>query len=843
LRSYVVTSPVVARIIMTGMRPALPTGTVTFLFTDVEGSTKLLHELGAEGYAQALDEHRRILRGAFAAHGGVEVDTQGDAFFVAFPTAPGALQAADDGLRGLAATPIRVRIGIHTGTPHVAEEGYVGADVHRAARIAASGHGGQVLISAATAQLLAGESNSLLLRDLGEHRLKDLSAPERIYQLGPGEFPPLKSLHQTNLPIPATPFLGRERELREVRELLFQEGVRLLTLTGPGGTGKTRLGLQAAAEAAERYPDGVWWVPLAPLRDPELVLDAAGQALGAKDGLADHIGDDSLLLLFDNFEQVVDAAAELAQLLNACPNLHLLVTSRELLRVPGEQAYPVPPLAPDEGTQLFLTRARAAEPSFEGTPAVPELCDRLENLPLALELAAARVRVLSPEQLLERLSRRLDLLKAGRGVDARQQTLRAAIEWSYDLLGEDEQRLFARLSVFRGGCTLETAEDVCDADLAALESLVDKSLVRLREGHRFWMLETIREYAAERLAESGEADEVRRRHAEHFLALAEEAEPHLRGDPKEWLDRLEPEHDNLRAALDHLEVAGETQLVLRLAGALTNFWTLRGHLAEGRRRVEDALAADERPTPARAKALNAAGQFAEMTGDPATERERAEEALALHTELGDEWGSAFSRYALANVAAGERDWATGKRLMEESVREFDRLGDDFHRLAARRGLAWMCEELGDLERYRELTEENLRLARSLGNKRIEARALGALAMLGLEEGRVAEALAMLEDAYRIDRDLGNLIFVGVDLARFAAVRAHEGKAEAAAQLLAKCEALHEEVGWTPESWAAEESERTRALVSSQLDEAAFVAAWERGRTLALDDAVALALES
>jgi predicted ATPase/class 3 adenylate cyclase len=827
---------------MTIMRRDLPSGTVTFLFTDVEGSTKLLHALGAEAYAEALTEHRRVLRQAFAAHGGVEVDTQGDAFFVAFPTAPGALQAAGEALEGLSPGPIRIRVGIHTGTPHLTEEGYVGADVNRAARIAAAGHGGQVLVSAATAHLLESR-NKVLLVDLGEHRLKDLSAPERIYQLGRDEFPPLKSLHQTNLPIPATAFLGRERELAEVSYLLSRDGVRLLTLTGPGGTGKTRLGLHAAAEAAERYPQGVWWVPLAPLRDPELVLDAARQALGTKDGLAEHIAHQAMLLLFDNFEHVVDAAADLSELLAACPNLHLLVTSRELLRVPGEQAYPVPPLEPEDGTELFVARARAALPSFESSRAVPELCDRLENLPLALELAAARVRVLSPEHLLERLSRRLDVLKAGRGVDPRQQTLRATIEWSHDLLDEDEQRLFARLSVFRGGCTLEAAEEVAGADLDTLESLVDKSLVRVREGERFWMLETIREYAAERLEESGEAEELRRRHAEHFLALAEEAEPHLRGDPKEWLDRLQPDHDNLRAAVDHLEAAGETQLVLRLVSALANFWALRGHLAEGRRRVEDALAADERRTPARANALNAAGHFAAMTGDLELERTRAQEALALHTELGDEWGSALSRYALADAAAAERDWATGKKLMEESVREFDRLGDDFHRISARRGLAWMHEELGDRERALELTEENLRLARSLGNKRIEARSLGALAMSALDEGRLGDAVAMMADSYRIDRDLGNVIFVAVDLARFAAIRAHEGKAETAAQLLAKSEVMHEEIAWTPESWVAEEREKTRAVIRTQLDEAAFAESWEQGRTLTLDEAVALALES
>jgi len=432
---------------MRSVRDDLPSGTVTFLFTDVEGSTRLLRELGVDQYAHALSEHRRVLRAAFAAHGGVEVDTQGDAFFAVFPTAPGALAAAAQAVEGLAPGPIRVRMGLHTGTPHLAEEGYVGVDVHRAARIAACGHGGQVLVSASTASLIDADD----LRDQGEHRLKDLSAPERVYQLGADEFPPLKSLHQTNLPFTSTPFLGRERELAEVSGLITRADVRLLTLSGPGGTGKTRLALQAAVPAADAFAGGVWWVPLAALRDPTLVLETAGQAIGAKGELADHIADKSLLLLLDNFEQVVPAAEDLAHLLAACPNLRMLVTSRELLAIPGEQSYDVPPLEPQEGATLFLERARAADPHFVASAAVPLVCARLDNLPLALELAAARVRLLSPEQLLERLSHRLDVLRAGRGVDQRQQTLRATIEWSHDLLDPDERELFARLAVFTGG--------------------------------------------------------------------------------------------------------------------------------------------------------------------------------------------------------------------------------------------------------------------------------------------------------------------------------------------------------------------------------------------------------
>jgi class 3 adenylate cyclase len=438
----------------------LPTGTVTFVFTDVEGSTRLLQQLGADAYADALAQHRRALSEAFVRHDGVEVDTQGDSFFIAFSTAPAAIAAAAEAQQVLAAGPIRVRIGIHTGTPHVTDEGYVGPDVHRAARIAAAGHGGQILVSSSTASLVEGDS----LGDLGEHRLKDLAAPERIYQLGGEAFPPLRSLQQTNLPIPATPFLGRQRELGKVTTLLGGggAGARLLTLTGPAGAGKTRLALQAAAEESDRYPDGVFWAPLAPLRDPKLVLEVAAQALEARDSLADHIADRRPLLILDNFEHLIDAAGELAGLLAACPNLHLLVTSRERLRLVGEQAYPVPPLEPQDATELFTTRARAVDPRFEPGPVVHELCSRLENLPLALELAAARVPVLSPEQLLDRLSKRLDLLKAGRGVDPRQQTLRATIAWSYDLLDEEERLLFEGLSVFRGGCTLEAAEEVCD---------------------------------------------------------------------------------------------------------------------------------------------------------------------------------------------------------------------------------------------------------------------------------------------------------------------------------------------------------------------------------------------
>jgi predicted ATPase len=702
-----------------------------------------------------------------------------------------------------------------------------------------------VLVSASTASLIE-QSNSLLqsasLSDLGEHRLKDLSAPERLYQVGDADFPPLQSLHQTNLPIPATPFLGRERELAEVLGLLAQADVRLLTLTGPGGTGKTRLGLQAVAEAAERYPHGVWWVPLAPLRDPDLVLETAAHALGAKDGLAEHIADRSLLLLFDNFEHVVDAAADVAGLLASCPNLHLLVTSRELLRLPAEQAYPVPPLEPEEGTELFLARARAALPTFEPSAAVPELCARLENLPLALELAAARVRVLTPEQVLERLAQRLDLLKGGRGVDARQQTLRATIEWSHDLLGEEEQRLFARFAVFAGGCTLETAEAVCEADLDTLESLVDKSLLRIREADRFWMLETIREYAAERLEESGDADDLRQRHAEHFLAFAEEAYPNLRGSPKEWLDRLDREHDNLRAALDRLETSGETQLALQLAGALFRFWYMRGHLAEGHRRLESLFGADERPTAARARALNGAAVMAVSSGDTTTARLRAEEALALHRPLDDAWGTAYSVYLLGSAAAEEGDFQTAQPFFDESLRRFRELGDEHYILVAMDALAWTYGELGDRERRRALHEDVLRRARAQADEGVVALQLDQLAWHALEDGRVEDAFSMLKESLRIYRDLGRRGGIVENLSRFARGLAVAGRAETAARLLSTSEMLREEIGGSV-PWVAGLNEETLTTIRTQLDEAALAEAWEHGRALTVDEAVALALDS
>lgn len=823
------------------MRQDLPTGTVTLLFTDIEGSTRLLHALGAAAYAQALADHRRVMRAAFTSHGGVEVDTQGDAFFVAFPSAEGAVRAAAEALDGLAAGLIRVRMGIHTGTPYLGEEGYVGTDVHRAARIAACGHGQQVLISSATTAVIGTAG----VRDLGLHRLKDLSAPERIYQLGDADFPPLKTLYQTNLPIPATPFLGRESELAQLRDLMAQEEVRVLTLTGPGGTGKTRLALQLAGALSEAYVHGVWWVPLAPLRDPQLVMETVAHALGAKTGLAEHIADRSMLILLDNFEQVVEAAADVSVLLASCPSLDLLVTSREPLRITGEQQYPVSPLAHDEGVALFVSRARAIDPAFQADAAVAEICRRLDDLPLALELAAARSKTLSSAQLLARLDRRLPFLTGGaRDLPERQRTLRAAIEWSHELLLPDEQVLFARLAVFSGGCTLDSAEGVIDADLELLTSLVDKSLVRYRDG-RFTMLETIREYATERLATFDGVRALRRRHAEHFVALAEEANQRLwLGSPGEGHDRLDAEVDNLRSALDWLEAAGEAHLAMQFVGSLWRFWNMRGHLVEGRGRLARVLAADERPTAARAQALIGASSMAARSGDPGRARAWAEEALALARALGDPRGAALAQCYIATVAAQVRDWAGARQIIEEGARTLLELGEGNDGSHAIWILAWMCRELGDSTRARALTEENLRRSRAAGYPRIEALSIGALAMMAVDEGRLAEAFAGLTEAHRIARSLGYHLEVAMGLCRFARALAKGGRWRAAAQLLSRGDALREQTGESPGSWAVLEVQFDVTLedIRAHLDEAEFAEAWEAGRALSLDDSLALALD-
>jgi predicted ATPase/DNA-binding SARP family transcriptional activator len=637
----------------------LPTGTVTFLFADVEGSTRFLNEVGPERYAEALAEYRHVVGDACARNSGVQVDVQGDGVFVAFPTASAAVVAARELSGAFSSGRMKVRVGIHTGTPLVTEDGYVGLDVHRAARIARAAHGGQVLISESTAALVDDE-----LQPLGEHRLPDLLEPLRLFQLGEGDFPAPTSLGTSNLPEQPTLFAGRERELAEVLALLRDSQVRLLTLTGAGGSGKTRLALQAAADAGTDYPDGVFWVPLQALRAPELVEPTIAQVVGARDDLADHLAPKRALLLLDNFEQVIRAARNLGELCARLPNLKILVTSREPLHLSAEREYPVPPLREREAISFFLERARAVRPDFEEDEAVLEICRRLDCLPLALELAAARVKALSTRDLLQRLDRRLPLLTGGpRDAPERQRTLRATIGWSYELLTSNARRLFASLAVFAGGCTLEAAEEVCRAEVDAIAELVDKSLLR-REGERYFMLETIGEYALERLVAGGELAEFRQRHAEYYLELARSIEDMIRSpQAAALLDRLERDHDNLRAALAWLSGATPDR-ALRLA-----VWGLAGRLHS----FAD-VALDHRNT------IEAARLY--------------RESLEIGRQLKDDLQTAYSLAGIAAVSAtrGRRDhaarlWgsvvsfeeASGTRLHETERARYGRVLGEFER--------------------------------------------------------------------------------------------------------------------------------------------------------------------
>ncbi len=758
------------------MQLDLPTGTVTFLFTDIQGSTLLLQELG-DGYAGVLAEHHRTLRDAWRRHEGVEVDTQGDAFFVAFARASDAVAAAADAQHALAGGPVRVRMGLHTGEPALSDEGYIGLDVHRAARIAAAGHGGQVLLSQATTDLVGAD-----VRDLGLHRLKDLSAPERLFQLGMEDFPRLKTLHETNLPVPATPFLGREQEVDQIATLLQRPDVRVVTLTGPGGSGKTRLALQAAAAAADDYDRGVWWVPLASLADPALVEPAASQALGSKDTLSAAVGDKRLLLVLDNFEHLLDAAGGVAETIGACPQLTVLVTSREPLHIDGEWEIGVDPMREREAVELFVQRALAVRSDFAANGEVAEICTRLDCLPLAIELAAARVKALSPSMLLERLEQRLPLLAGGsRSAPERQRTLRATIAWSHELLTPAEQDLFARLAVFLGGCTLDAAEEICGADLDGIGSLVDKSLLR-RSGDRYWMLETIREFADERLQELSDVSALRDRQAAWYLALGERARPELwarRG--REWHDRLDAEQANLRAALEHLLACQDRESALRLSGAIWMYWGTRGHWTEGRRFLSSALALDGDVNPelvvdgfwgAAVLAIwqddiddgeRWAMQLLELSREAAlpraeavgvhtlamatTDRDRAqalyEESLVLARSVDDGWLVSAALNNLGGLYLSEAAYERAIELFEESLAIGEARGDLDRRARGLTNLGHAVRGLGDLARARAYFRSGLAAAAEIGLVDIELHAVWGLASCEAVAGDVVIAAQLV----------------------------------------------------------------------------------------------------
>ena len=882
--------------------PELLTGTVTFVFSDIEGSTRLLQSQG-ERWSSTLARHQELLRTAFSHHGGVEVGTEGDSFFVTFPTAPAAVAAAVEVQRALAREPwpdgaeLLVRMGMHTGEASFGTDGYVGLHVHRASRITSVAHGGQVLLSDTTRSLVAEAlPDGVELRDLGVHRLKDLERPERLWQLLiPDlriEFPRIASLDAVpnNLPTRPTTFLGREREIMEVSGLLA--GNRLLTLTGPGGTGKTRLSLEVAGRSLAQFPDGVFFVELAPITSPELVPATIAQALGlpdrgggrtSMDRLVDHIGERGMLLILDNFEQVSDAAGSVRTLLSSCPNLVVLTSSRSTLHVSGEQEYPVPPLGlPDpanlpplaqvsqfESVALFIERARAVKPDFdvtnENAPAVAEICVRLDGLPLAIELAAARIRIFTPQAMLGRLEHRLGLLAGGsKDLPERQQTLRGAIAWSHDMLDDADRSLFACLSTFVGGARLEAIEELCSDEvtgeaLDALASLVEKSLVRQSEAvdgqPRFTMLETIREFAAEQAIERGRTEALRERHAGMFLAEAEACSAHIMGPRKgAWLDRLEEDHDNFRAAIGWTTDAGNAETAMRIGSALWRFWQMRGYLGEGLERVQRALElphSHEHPA-VRADALSAAAGLAYWLADTHRSRALYEEEIAARTALGDRRGLAEAHYGISftwsvidlmNDQSAER----ARSHINEALAIFRELGDEPGIGRCEWAIANVEWASGQVEAALLHGADALAVFESIGDEFMigwSSYTFG-LAVLSDDElrghvpGRRAEARHHLQRALRIFDAAQDVSGYTLVLDALGAVAARDGELERAARLSAAVRRLEQTSGTGLNLRNREVLGFRPDLLHADPD---LAAAWASGEAMTAAEAVAYALE-
>ena len=779
-----------------------PSGTVTFLFTDIEGSTNLLQRLG-DGYAAVLAAHFQILRAALDRHGGIQESTDGDSLFAVFPSAVEAVGAAIDAQRELnehewpEGSRVSVRMGLHSGEATHRRAVYVGLDVHRAARISAVAHGGQIVTSASTTALAAQATPpEVLFRDLGDHRLKDLREAEHLSQVvAPGlgtEFPPLRSLDVVphNLPVQLTNFVGREAELAEVGRLLSDS--RLVTLTGVGGTGKTRLAFQSAAEVVHDFPDGVWAVDLAPVADDEMVDNALAAAMGVRDqpgrSLLETIGDVLLnkktLIVLDNCEHVLAISAELvSSILRSGSGVKVLTTSREALGVTGEVTYPVPSLrAPPSSTTsaeemmgydsvvLFEDRAALVRPEFKITDgnaqAVAQICRRLDAVPLAIELAAARVRVLSPSEIADRLDDRFRLLTGGdRTAMPRQQTLEATVTWSYDQLSEEERLMFSRLAVFAGSLDLQAAEEVAGSDgieknevLDLVTGLIEKSMLVVESedeaGTRYRLLETLRQYARSRLIESGDVEEFRLRHARYFADLAEKGDEALRGPGQlEAFHGMEREHSNLTAALTWTLGAGESELFLRIASALGYLWGEIGHWEEARRWLFAAPVSDDTQRPdLRAKALVASVRVT-VPEDPARAREIAEQALDLSKASGEDRLAASALRAMGFAT-------THMFLPEEAV---------------------------------SLLEESLAISTSLGHRWGEAEAFGLIAN-ALTYKESDEAAALIERSLRIFEDLGDELQAADSLYHTAAIANSQNRASQAIEPIGKALSLYHKLG-------------------------------------------------
>jgi predicted ATPase/class 3 adenylate cyclase len=824
---------------------APPAGTVTLLFTDIEGSTTLLQRLG-DRYQQTLEDHNRLVREAIRLYGGYEVDTAGDAFFVAFERARDAVACAVAAQQALQRHPwpdgvsVHVRMGIHTGEPTPSHEGYVGLDVNRTARISAAAWGGQIVLSRTTRALMENDMpEAVTLRDLGYHRLKDLEHPEHLYQvLHPAlaaQFPPVRSLDAlpNNLPRRLSSFIGREQEIKDVKRLLG--ATRLLSLIGPGGGGKTRLALQVAGDVLDSFAHGAFFIELAGVNDPSLVTQAVASALGVREEparplqatLTTFLRGRNILLILDNCEHLVEVVATLTDaLLQAAPRLQIMCTSREALGIAGETAFRVPSLSlPDprqpvslerlrqfEAVRLFTERAADVAPAFalteQNAAAVAQICRRLDGIPLAIELAASRVKVLTVEQIAARLDDRFRLLAGGpRTAMPRQQTLKAAMDWSYDLLTVQEAAVLRRLAVFIGGCTLEAAEVVCTGEgvapldvLDLLTRLVDKSLLVV-EGTdhevRYRLLDTVRQYGRDKLVESGEAPAARTRHMEWFLALAEEAAPELHTAAQAvWLPRLDAELDNLRAAIDWACADTRTEAALRLSIALWWYWTIRSHTTEGSDWFNRTLALPSGPAPVRALATGAAAILAMFAGNIPLATGLADEAVALarsveapmaivlsktvlamvgtarghHEEaalhaneavrlarpLDQPWETAGVLAILGEIAYNVGDFAEADRLLREALALYSRLGDRWGIAFAQRWLGLLARNRGDYADAEARQQQSLALNQELGHPWGVASSLMALALVPLRQGDYARAQSLLEQSLAMLDDASDL---------------------------------------------------------------------------------------
>ncbi len=814
--------------------PAPPTGTVTLLFTDIEGSTRLLHELGPEAYAEELAAHRRVLRTAFDRYGGVEMDTQGDAFFVAFARAPSAVEAAQSIKAGLSSGLIRVRIGLHTGTPLVTEEGYVGNDVHQARAYRGRGARWPDRVVPDDRRARAGEVFARSARDTPAEGLRRtrFALPTRRRRVPASQDDCQYQPADTGLELP------RERT-RALRGKPDDRDDASAHRHWPGGAGKTRFALELARRVREErfvdYRDGVFFVPLAALRDPALVLDTVAESIGAKVGLREDIADKQMLLLLDNFEQVVAAASELSELLEACSNLSLLVTSREVLHIRGEVEYQLPALAEADGVLLFCERAQQ-EPSAD----IRELCQRLDGLPLAIELAAARARMLSPAEMLARLSQRLDLLKGGRDADPRQQTLRATIEWSHDLLSGEERQVFRRLAVFAGRWTLESAIDVVDTDLDTLQSLFDKSLLRRSEDNRFFLLETIREYARERLEESGELEAVSREHARFMLRCAQDA----LDEAERWdgARKLEPERENLRTAMRWTLDAGEAKTSLVLATAYSILCVYRGPFGEGRSWLAAALQADgEHALAERVQALLAAAGLADRQRDLEPAREFAQAGLSLARSIDDPTSVIRALVGLGVIGGVEGDYRKAESTLRDALAFASRAGDERNVREALAMLGWVALARQDYTQARAVIGEGLELSRRAGDARGIFYGTGNLGHVAAREGCFEEALQLFRESLLIGRQQ-DLQSEADGLQEVAAVAAGQRRYEEAAVLLGAAEGVREGIEAEQEAVARGLREETLSILRRNLEEDHFAAAGERGRQMTLEQAVEYAVQ-